>query len=42
MMTARRISEFIHWIFTWATLLLMLAILIAIVTTNPPAQSGWW
>ena len=39
MLTARRVSDFIHWIFTWATLILMLGILIAIVTTNPPSPA---
>jgi hypothetical protein len=39
MSTVRRIRDFVHWIFTWATLILMLAILIAIVTTNPPAPA---
>ena len=39
MMTARRINDFIHWIFTWTTLILMLAILIAIASTNPPAPA---
>ena len=39
MITARLVSEFIHWIFTWATLILMLAVLIAIVATNPPAPA---
>lgn len=38
-MTARRISELIQWTFTWMTLILMLAILIAIASTNPPAPA---
>ena len=39
MITARHVSDFIHWMFTWATLILMLAILIAIVCTNPPSSA---
>lgn len=39
MLTARRVSDLIRWIFTWATLILMLAILIAIVVTNPPSPT---
>lgn len=35
-MTARRISDFVQWLFSWTTLIPMLAILIAIASTNPP------
>ena len=38
-MTARRVSELIRFLFTWTTLLLMVATLIAIVQTMPPAPA---
>ncbi len=38
-MTARRFSDPIQWLFTWTTLILMLAILIAIASTNPPTPA---
>jgi hypothetical protein len=38
-MSAQRIADLVQWIFTWTTLILMLAILIAIASTNPPTPA---
>ena len=38
-MSARRFSDLVQFVFTWTTLILMLATLIAIASTNPPTPA---